>query len=269
VTEPLLPAVVAGLFGLAFGSFLNVCTIRWPEDRSVVHPRSRCPRCDALIHWYDNLPVLSWIVLRGRCRSCGEPISLQYPLVEMATALIWAGLVWYHGIGWEAVRGALFLTIVFGISLSDARYYVIPDQFSVGGTVLGLGMAFLPGGIRGLDALVGAATGYVGLWLVGLGGTWLVRRLNPSRLEDAGVESALGGGDVKMMMMVGAFLGPWGVALTVFLGSVLALVVYGPISLLTKKLIPLGIFLAAGGALAYGWGDAILDWYLGGMLGLR
>ena len=261
-------AAAAGLFGLAVGSFLNVCSLRWPQDGSVVRPRSRCPRCDALIAWYDNVPVVSWVLLRGRCRRCSEPISLQYPLVEAATGLVWAGLFWYWGLSWEALRGAIFLTILFGIGLSDARFYIIPDAFSVGGTVLGVLLSLLPGGISWRTSLLGAVVGYAALWLVGVGGTWMVRRLNPARLEEAGVDSALGGGDVKMMMMVGAFLGPWGVATSVFFGSAFALVVFGPVSLVTRKLIPLGIFLAAGAALSYGWGDAILAWYFERVLGM-
>ncbi|HZD03447.1 MAG TPA: prepilin peptidase, partial [Longimicrobiales bacterium] len=106
------------------------------------------------------------------------------------------------------------------------------------------------------------------LWIVGMAGTWLVRTLRPGRLEEAGVDHALGGGDVKMMAMVGAFLGLWGVATTVFFGSVLALVVFGPISWLTGRLIPLGIFLAAGAAASYGWGEALLHWYVGSVLGM-
>lgn len=121
-------ALIAGLLGLAFGSFLNVCSLRWPRDESVVAPRSRCPRCDILIAWHDNVPVLSWILLGGRCRECREPISVQYPLVELATGLMWAGVFWAYGPTWEALRGSLFLTIIFGIALSDARFYIIPDQ---------------------------------------------------------------------------------------------------------------------------------------------
>lgn len=259
--------IVSGLFGLAIGSFLNVCSLRWPLDQSVVTPRSRCPRCDTLIAWYDNVPVLSWLLLRGRCRTCHEGISVQYPLVELATGLIWAGLFTYHGLTFEALRGSLFLTILFGISLTDARFYIIPDQFSIGGAVLGFGLSFLPGGVDWKTSAIGAVVGYMALWLVGIAGTWLVRTLRPGRLEEAGVDHALGGGDVKMMAMVGAFLGVWGVAETVFFGSLLALIVFGPVSWMTGRLIPLGIFLAAGGAVSYGWGEALLGWYLTHILG--
>ena len=254
--QPWVVALVAGLFGLAFGSFLNVCSLRWPLDESVVAPRSRCPRCDTLIAWYDNVPVLSWVLLGGRCRECREPISVQYPLVELATGLVWAGVFWAHGPTWEALRGSVFLTLVFGIALSDARFYIIPDQLSLGGTALGLGLAFLPGGIGWRDAVLGAVVGYGALWLIGMLGTWLVRVLRPGRLEEAGVDHALGGGDVKM------------IAMTVFFGSVVALVIFGPISMLTGRLIPLGIFLAAGAAVSYGWGDALIQWYTTSILGM-
>jgi leader peptidase (prepilin peptidase)/N-methyltransferase len=259
-------ALIAGMFGLAIGSFLNVCSLRWPLEESVVRPRSRCPGCGAGIRWYDNVPVLSWLILRGRCRDCGTPISAQYPLTELATALVWAGVAWAHGPTPETLRGALFLTILLGIALSDARFYIIPDEFSIGGTGLGVALSFFPGDITPLTSLIGALGGFAILWLVGFGGTWLIRKLKPGRLEEAGVDRALGGGDVKMMAMVGAFLGIWGVATTLFLGSVVALVVFGPISALTKRLIPLGIFLAAGAAVSYAWGDALLEWYTANVL---
>lgn len=265
--QGLIP-VVAGLFGLAIGSFLNVCSLRWPQDESVVSPPSRCPRCGEHVRWYDNIPVLSWVFLRGRCRFCREPISVQYPLVELTTALVWAGVFAAHGATPESLRGSLFLTMLFGISLSDARFYIIPDQFSIGGAVLGVALAFLPGGIDWISSLVGAAVGYGVLWLVAVGGTWIMKRLFPGRLEEAGVDQAMGGGDIKMMAMVGAFVGVWGVAETIFLGSVLALLVFGPGSALSKRLIPLGVFLAAAGAVTYAWGEAMLTWYLTTVVGM-
>ncbi len=259
---------IAGLFGLTIGSFLNVCTLRWPVDESVISPGSHCPKCDAPVRWFDNIPVVSWLLLRGRCRHCHEPVSVQYPLVELATGLMWAGAFAAHGVSFEALRGAVFLTILFGISISDARFYIIPDEFSVGGAVLGLALAFLPGGPEWLDALLGGVVGYLVLWLVGVVGTRLIKKLSPGRLEEAGVDQAMGGGDVKMMMMVGTFVGMWGVGLTVFLGSVLALIVFGPISWMSKRLVPLGVFLAGGGAVAYAWGDQIVRWYLTSVVGM-
>lgn len=288
----LIPAF-AGFYGLLFGSFLNVCSLRWPVDESVIRPRSRCPKCGKLIAWYDNIPVFSWLVLRGRCRNCGTPVSVQYPLVELATGLMWAGTFALHGPTVEALRGSLFLTILFGIAISDARYYIIPDQFSLGGMVLGLVLAAFPGGpvwmwppLEGIPfayelapAVIGAISGYAVLWFVGVAGTAMIRKLQPGRLEEAGVDQAMGGGDIKMMAMVGAFLGPWGVALTIFLGSVVALVTMLIRSIVItlqtgsgggeiERLIPFGVFLAAGGSVAYVWGEPIVSWYLTSVIGL-
>ena len=249
-------SALAGLVGLMIGSFLNVCTLRWPEDESVVFPGSHCPKCGEPIRWYDNVPVLGYVLLRGRCRACREPISLQYPLVELATGLVWAGMFSYAGLSFEALRGTLLLTILFGIALTDARFYIIPDQFSLGGLVLGLGLAFLPGGIDALDALIGAIVGFGLLGSVAVVGKWMLKK------------DAMGGGDIRMMAMVGAFLGWAGVLLTVFLGALLGAVIFGPISYKTKKLVPFGIFLAAAAAITYGFGSEIIDWYLTNILHL-
>lgn len=262
--DPLVVAGLAGLLGLAVGSFLNVCSFRWPEGESVVRPGSRCPRCERPIRWFDNVPVLGWLLLGGRCRECSARISVQYPLVELATGAIWAGLFLHHGLEVEALRGSLFLTILLGISLTDARFYLIPDEFSVGGATLGLILAPFAGGPSLTRAALGAAVGFGLLWAVARAG----KVLFPGAMERAGVDEAMGGGDIKMMALVGAFLGPAGVFLTVFLGSLVGLVIFGPISLLTRKLIPFGVFLAAGAGVTYGWGDLLVAWYVGTFLGL-
>lgn len=249
-----LGPAAAGLLGLAVGSFLNVCTVRWPLEESVVRPRSRCPSCGAAIRWRDNIPVLSWLLLRGRCRSCGESISLQYPLVELATGLIWAGMFVQAGFTWEALRGSLFLTLLFGIAVADARFYIIPDEFTLGGAVLGLGLAALPGGPTLLGSAVGAVSGFAILWLIGAAGSRLLG------------EDAMGGGDVKMMALIGSFLGLPGTLLTLFLGAFLGAVIFGPISWKTGRLVPFGVFLAAGAAVAYAWGDVLIGWYVTEML---
>jgi leader peptidase (prepilin peptidase)/N-methyltransferase len=250
IVSPLVDSLVAGVFGLLLGSFLNVCSLRWPVDESVVRPRSHCPGCGAPIAWYDNVPVLSWIILRGRCRGCGEGISIQYPLVELVTGLIWGGLVFLHGFEWEALRGAVFLTILLGIAVSDARFYIIPDEFSVGGAICGLALSFFAPSITVVQSLTGAALGFGLLWIVAWAGDMAFKK------------EAMGGGDIKMMAMIGAFLGIQGVLLTIFLASFLGAAIFGPISIRTGKLVPFGIFLAAGAALAYGWGDAMVGWYM-------
>lgn len=248
--------IYAGVIGAAIGSFLNVCIYRWPAEQSVIRPRSRCPGCERAIAWYDNIPILSWVMLRGRCRHCGTRISAQYPIIETATALIWIGSAAVHGPTVEALRAALFLTILLGIAMTDAREMVIPDQFSLGGTALGLLLAALPDGFPFLRALLGAAVGYVLLWGVKLGAEKALRK------------PALGVGDIHMMAMVGAFTGVSGALLTVFLGSVLGLVIGVPYSWVRGRLtalntyLPLGVFLAMGAAVTYVYGDAIVAWYV-------
>jgi len=174
----------------------------------------------------------------------------MYPVVEVAVALIWAGMTSQWGVHPEAVRGSLFLTLLLGIALTDARQYVIPDEFSLGGCVIGLGLAALPGGPSLADAVLGAGLGFGLLWVVA----------NLGRLVFG--KDAMGGGDIKMMAMVGAFLGPAGVLFTLFSGALLGSAIFGPIAFRTARLVPFGIFLAIGAAVAYGWGDPLIAWYL-------
>ena len=243
---------VAALFGALIGSFLNVCIIRWGAEpkQSVVTPRSRCPRCGQSLAWYDNVPVFSWMILRARCRGCGQPISAQYPLIELATAGIWAYMAWQHGVTLETLRGALFGTILLGIAMTDAREYIIPNEFTLGGLVIGL-LFSLAGGLTSLaTAALGAAVGFGVLWLVGTVGTWVFK------------EDAMGGGDIKMMAMVGSFLGWQGVLLTIFLGAFLGSLVFVPLLMMgQRKLVPFGIFLAVGAALSYLFGVPMVGWY--------
>ena len=195
--------------------------------------------------------MLGYLLVQGGCRRCGARLGVTYPAVEAAVALIWAGMVSRWGVHPEAVRGSLFLTLLLGIALTDARRYIIPDQFSVGGCAIGLGLAGLPGGPTFGAAAVGAGLGFVLLWVVA--------RLG--RLAFG--KDAMGGGDIKMMAMTGAFLGPAGMLLTLFAGALFGSVIFGPIAYRTARLVPFGIFLAVGAAVAYGWGDPLIAWYLG------
>lgn len=247
--------LAAALLGASLGSFLNVCIYRLPEGESVVKPRSRCPECGLQIAWYDNVPVLSYLLLRGRCRGCGMRISLQYPVVELVTALLWVAAVVRFGLAWQALSMAVFFTFLLGIALTDARCYIIPDEFSVGGTIIGLALAFAPGGVTILRSVAGAALGFVVLYLAGALGEWWLKK------------PAMGGGDIKMMAMIGAFLGPLGALLAIFLGALVGTVVFLPLSLRSKRLVPFGIFLAVGAAITDGWGDALVQWYQGTFLG--
>jgi leader peptidase (prepilin peptidase) / N-methyltransferase len=243
----------AGLLGAAIGSFLNVCILRWGAEpkESVIRPPSRCPRCGRGLVWYENIPVFSWLALRARCRGCGEPISIQYPLIELATAGVWAYMAWRNGPTMEALRGAVFGTILLGITMTDARAYIIPDEFTWGGLMIGLAFSVAVGGLSGLGtAVLGAAVGFAALWIAGAAGTWVFK------------EEAMGGGDIKMMAMVGAFVGWQGVLLTVFLGAFIGSLIFLPLLMMgQKKLVPFGIFLSFGAATTYLIGSSLVRWY--------
>ena len=242
--------VGAGFLGLCLGSFLNVCILRLPNEQSLLRPSSSCPKCGRPIAWRDNVPVLSWLLLKGRCRACGAPISMQYPIIEAAVGLLWIGAVLGYGTTMQALAAALLGTILLGIAVTDARHFLIPDEYTWGGLVLGLALS-LGGGAGGfLEAVFGAAVGFALLFAVGQAGRWAFK------------EEAMGGGDIKMMAMVGSFVGWKGVLLTVLLSALLGSLVFLPLSLKRKRLVPFGVFLAVGGAVTFVFGDAIIQWYL-------
>lgn len=250
VAEPVLVAS-AGIVGSLLGSFLNVCVYRLPRGESVIRPRSRCPSCGTPIAWHDNIPVVSWLLLLGKCRHCGTRISIRYAIVELVIAGVWAGSVARLGPSLGALSGALFITLMVGILLTDAGHFVIPDEFSLGGLGAGVALAFLPGGMGPVQALLGAGLGYGLLWIVGALGRWWAKR------------EAMGHGDLKMMAMVGSFLGPPGVLLTVFVGSLVGSVVYLPSLLRRERFreVPFGVFLAIGAVTALVAGDRFVAWY--------
>jgi len=250
--------VTAGLLGAAIGSFMNVCVHRLPHGESVVRPRSHCPSCGSDIPARDNIPILSWLLLRGRCRGCGERISLRYPLVELVSIGIWVGMALAYGPTLHALSGAVFFTLLLAIAITDARHYVIPDELSIGGLASGLALAVVTELTTGMptivSSVVGAALGFLLLLGVGLVGDWVFKK------------PAMGGGDMKMMAMIGAYLGPLGAILTIFLGALAGSLIFGPISLKTGKMVPFVVFLALGAAATFLLGDALIDWYRGAFL---
>lgn len=276
VVTPAGPAlvVVVGVYGAMLGSFLNVCVWRLPRNESVIQPRSRCPSCGTPVAWYDNIPLVSWLLLGARCRHCRAAISVQYPLVELAVALIWAGSLARNGLSVEALAAAVFVTLLLGIALMDARFYVIPDWFSLGGAVVGLAFALVPGGLAWYLAVLGAALGYGLLWAVRWAGDvalrrgWIGGKELETVLEEGEERTTMGEGDLRMMAMVGTFLGPGGVLLTVFLGALVGSIVFVPLRLLGKQVaVPFGVFLAAGAVAALLVGPQLLGWYAGVALG--
>jgi leader peptidase (prepilin peptidase)/N-methyltransferase len=257
-----------GVFGAMVGSFLNVCVYRLPRGESVILPGSHCPGCGKPIAWYDNVPVISYLVLRGRCRRCGTGISAQYPLIELAVGVIWAGsLVWF-GLSFAALQAALLATLALGIALTDARHFLIPDEFSLGGLGIGLALAVTPWGIGPLEAVLGIVVGYSLLWVVKAAGDWaLARGLIRGEeldqvLEPGETPTTLGLGDLKMMAMVGSFVGWRGALLTAFLGSLAGVAVFLPLLLMKRRSpVPFGVFLAIGAVATIVAGDWLLGWY--------
>lgn len=269
---PLLAATwfVLFLLGASIGSFLNVCIARWPAELSVVRPRSRCPRCERPIAWYDNIPVLSWLLLRGRCRGCALPISAQYPLIEVAVGGIWVLSAWHFGPTFTMLRVAVGATLLLGILMTDLLHYVIPDGFTVTGFLFFIIAApvalFLgdQGPFAGpWDAFIGACAGAGLIAIVG----WLG--------EVAMRKEAMGQGDVTLMAMVGAMVGPTRSVLTVFIGAAIGAVAFLafviPVGTIRAKrrgeafelpLVPFGVFLAPAGMVALLWGDRLIGWYL-------
>jgi leader peptidase (prepilin peptidase) / N-methyltransferase len=222
------------LFGMVIGSFLNVCILRIPEDLSIVAPASRCPRCQTLINWYDNVPVFGWLWLRGKCRTCGLPISPMYPLVELATGLLFVACYLEFGLTQTAVKWVFFTCLLIVLTVTDLRVRLLPDLVNWPGFVAGLFFSAVvplddgftvslyvslahrlpPRPVQGLlDALLGAAFGSFLLWVVAA----LYKRVRG--------REGMGMGDVKMMALVGAFLGVRGAFLTILLGTLLGTLV--------------------------------------------
>jgi leader peptidase (prepilin peptidase)/N-methyltransferase len=266
----MMEAILALLFGLLIGSFLNVCIYRWPRDLSVVKPRSHCTSCDKMIAWYDNVPVVSYLVLGGRCRYCRARILWRYPVVELATGALFFYWVYAHGVTALAIKMCVFSALLVGLIFSDLEERILPDEMTKGGIVLGLIFAWF---VRVNDFSAMAL-----LWLVGLqppekyhslaesamgaalpafflwGGGWLYEKVRH--------KEGLGFGDVKLIAMVGAFLGLHSALFTLLVGSIAgSLIGYSYIKLAHKDAsnyeLPFGTFLGIA-ALVAGFGSGWL-----------
>jgi len=244
-------AIIAALFGLLVGSFLNVCIFRLPRGESIVWPASRCARCNRALDWYENIPVVSWLVLRARCRTCGEPISWMYPLVELTTAIVFAGMYALYGPSVLGVSRLLFACSMIVLFVIDLEHRILPNVITIPGIAIGFVFSlFAPPGW--LDSLIGIALG--GAVPFAIAEAYL-------RLRG---EEGLGMGDVKMLAMIGAFLGWKLMLLTLvlasFTGSVIGLGFlasgYG-----RTYALPFGTFLAIAALAAIVAGDPIVAWY--------
>jgi leader peptidase (prepilin peptidase)/N-methyltransferase len=252
---PLLCCLVA-LFGLAVGSFLNVVIYRLPRGKSLIRPGSSCPKCRAAIPWYLNVPVFSYLVLRGKCHTCGCKIPVRYPLVEAGTALLMLLFYWRYGLSVTTIGFwllGLSLIVVFFI---DLEFGIIPNVITLPGILVGFAFSFFSDHLTVASSALGILAGGGTFYVLGILGRWLFKK------------DSLGGGDVKLAAMLGAFLGPVRVFL-IFIGSAfLGLVVSAVILALSARfrkdrILPFGPFLVAAALIVIFYGQRIVDWYWG------
>jgi leader peptidase (prepilin peptidase)/N-methyltransferase len=242
------------LFGACVGSFLNVCIYRLPRGESLVWPGSRCTSCGRALSWFENLPILSWTILRGRCRTCGAPVSAMYPIVEATTALAFLGGYLLYGLTPLALVRVAFACALIVLFVTDLQHKILPNSITLPGIAVGFACSFFfPPGRR--DSLIGIVVGG-GVLLAIAEGYYRIRK-----------EEGLGMGDVKLLAMIGAFLGWKLVLLTLvlasFSGSLLGVAMIASQRGSMKYALPFGTFLAIGAAVSAAWGTPIVDWYFG------
>ncbi|MCJ7596618.1 MAG: prepilin peptidase [Desulfobacterales bacterium] len=248
--------IFAALLGLVIGSFLNVCIYRIPLMKSIIHPPSSCPSCGQRIKFYDNIPLISYLLLLGKCRRCGHPIPIHYPMVEAMMGLLSTALFVRLGPSPQYVMLLLFSASLVTISFIDLHHKIIPDLISLPGILIGLGFSFFPAAlIPWSDSLIGIIGGGGVLYLVAITFEWVTGK------------EGMGGGDVKLMAMIGAWMG-WRDLPFIILISSLSGILIGGISLLATRQgmrtrIPFGPFLALGALVYFFFGHELVSWFYG------
>lgn len=247
--------VISFIFGAIVGSFLNVCILRIPAGKSIAYPPSHCPKCQYAIKWYDNIPMISYLVLMGKCRNCKERISFRYPLVEFLTALFSLATMMMFGPSVAFFIYFAFVSSLIVITFIDLDHQIIPDVISLPGIPLGFLASFVLPEITYKESLIGIVIGGGLLLLVAIGYEFIAKK------------EGMGGGDVKLLAMIGAFLGWKGVLFTIFSGSLVGTVIGVTIMVAqgkdSKYAIPFGPFLSMGALLYLFFGEPIIFWYLG------
>ena len=247
--------VLVVLIGLVLGSFSNVCIYRIPQKKSILFPSSFCPKCGKKIRFYDNIPLLSYIILKGRCRNCKAKISLQYPLVEFITSALLVLAYLRFGLTWDfAARSILILFMILTFSI-DLKHRIIPDVLTFPGIILGFLLSFLVRSPSVWNSLLGILVGGGMFYLSAILGELLFKK------------ESMGGGDIKLAMMLGAFLGWQNIILVLLLSALLGSLIGGVALFISKdvketRTIPFGPFLALGAIIAMFAGDAIISAYL-------
>jgi leader peptidase (prepilin peptidase)/N-methyltransferase len=278
---PLYGYIIAGIFGAVIGSFLNVVIHRVPIEESIVFPNSRCPTCGAAIAFYDNIPVLSYLMLGGKCRGCKKHISARYPFVELLTGLLFAAVAWHDGLSFALPFDLLFSAALLSLVFIDAEHMILPNVITYPGIIFAviarIALPYLTGTLHfdDLPSLMHGALGSSPIWVASIVGAFLGALIGGGSLwlmgwtweKLRGVE-AMGLGDVKMMFMVGAYVGWRLTILTIFVG-VLSGSVIG-ILLMARQgkkdmqmLLPFGVFLGIGSIAALLFGAHLVEWYAG------
>lgn len=244
----------AFVLGAVIGSFLNVCIFRIPEKQSIVSPPSHCPDCGAGIRFYDNIPIVSYLVLMGKCRNCKTSISFRYPLIELITAIASVMLMFHFGPTLTYLIYLVLVSSLIVITFIDLDHRIIPDVISLPAIPLGFAASFLLPNMTWLDSLIGILVGGGMLLLVAI------------VFEAITGQEGMGGGDIKLLAMLGAFIGWKGVLFTIMVSSLLGTVIGGGLMVLGGKsrkfALPFGPFLALGAVIYIFWGELLIYWYL-------
>ena len=247
-------AVLWGILGALTGSFLNVCIYRLPRKESIVFPGSHCPACQHPIRFYDNIPVLSYLILKGKCRFCKQAISPRYPLVEILNTAFYLLLYYRFGWSWDTVIYSLFASSLLIISFIDLDHRIIPDEISLPGIIAGIAASFLLKGVSPLSSLSGVFLGGGILFLVAFG------------YEKLAHKEGMGGGDIKLIAMIGAFIGWQGIPFVVLVSSLIGAIIGISLMVIEKKdtkfAIPFGPFLSLGAMIYLFIGPELIVWYL-------
>lgn len=247
-------SIIILIFGAIVGSFLNVCIYRLPRDKSIIVPNSYCPDCKKPIKFYDNIPILSYIILCGRCRHCNAKISIRYPIVEFITALLFLFLFKTNGLSIEFFVMIFFVSLLVVISFIDLEFQIIPDVLSIGGLIIGLILSFFRQNFGFFDALFGVVLGGGVLFAIAFG-YQLIRKIE-----------GMGGGDIKLIGMIGAYYGIKGVIFTIITGSLFGIIVGIPAMLIkgkdSKYAIPFGPFLSLGAVMYIFYGKILVVAFL-------
>ena len=247
--------VLIFILGLIVGSFSNVCIYRIPRNESIIYPASHCPKCRSKIKPVDNIPLLSFILLKGRCRNCKSKISIQYPIVELLTGLIYLIIYLTYGLSVQALIYIILSSALIIIAFIDLNEQIVPDVISLPGIVIGFILSFFVHYISFINSALGVLVGGGIILIIGLGGSVIFKK------------EAMGGGDVKLAAMIGAFLGWRYIIISLFLGFFLGAL--AGIFLIISKIksredvVPFGPFIVLGSFITLLWGEKIISWYIG------